>query len=119
MRERTGPSMRRLLASGILAGLAALRPAGAAAQQINAPDQTPNTGEDFFKPPRDLFQLLYGYQTAPGSGATAGSTATVTTDTVNLRLDHRVDLSQQSVIALRADLPILAKKPDLFQQSQW
>lgn len=111
MRQRTGPSMLRLLASGLLAGLITLKPAGAAAQQTNAPNQAPNTGEDFFKPPPDLFQLLYGYRTAPGSGGTAGSTATVTTDTVDLRMDHRVDLSQQSVIALRADLPILAKNP--------
>ena len=54
---------------------------------------------------------MYGYKTAPGSGGTAGSTATVTTDTVDLRFDHRVDLSQQSMIALRADLPLLAKNP--------
>jgi hypothetical protein len=103
--------MRRLFAGAFLAGLVTLRPAGAAAQQSTAPDQASNTGQDFFKPPPNLFQLLYGFKTAPGSGGTAGSSATVTTDTVDLRLDHRVDLSQQSAIALRADLPVLAKNP--------
>jgi hypothetical protein len=103
--------MRRLFAGALLAGLITLRPAGAAAQQSTAPDQAPNTGQDLFKPPPNLFQLLYGYKTAPGGGGTAGASATVTTDTVDLRFDHRVDLSQQSLIALRADLPILAKNP--------
>ena len=103
--------LSRLLACGFVAGLAMLNPGGAASQQLNAPAQVPNTGEDFFKPPENLFQLLYGYRTAPGNGEAAGSLATVSTDTVELRLDHRVDLSQQSLIALRADLPMLAKNP--------
>jgi hypothetical protein len=101
----------RPLASGLVAGLMILNPGGAASQQLNAPADVPNTGEDFFKPPQNLFQLLYGYRTAPGGGGAAGTLATVTTDTVNLRVDHRVDLSQQSVIALRGDLPMLAKNP--------
>jgi len=112
MRQTIGPSMRRAFAGVLLAGLIALSPAGAAAQQqANAPDQTADTGQDFFKPPPNLFQILYGYKTAPGGGGTAGSIATVTTDTVDLRFDHRVDLSPQTVIALRADLPLLAKNP--------
>jgi hypothetical protein len=104
-------SLRRLLASGFGAALMILNPGGAASQQLNAPAQVPNTGEDFFKPPAILFQLLYGYTTAPGNGGAAGSLATVTTDRAELRLDHRVDLSQQSFIALRSDLPMLAKNP--------
>jgi hypothetical protein len=111
MMPRTCSSSFRLFASGFLAGLITLKPLGAASQQLNPPNQVPNTGQDFFKPPQNLFQLLYSYKTAPGSGETAGSIATVTTDTVNLRLDHRVDLSQQAVIALRSDLPLLAKNP--------
>ena len=111
MLSRTGPSISRLFASGFLVGLITLKPVGAASQQLNPPDQVPNTGLDFFKPPENLFQLLYSYKTAPGSGETSGSIATVTTDTVNLRVDHRIDLSQQAVIALRSDLPILAKNP--------
>ena len=111
MTPRTCPSTLRLFASGALVALIILKPVGAASQQLNPPDQVPNTGQDFFKPPENLFQLLYSYKTAPGSGATAGSIATVTTDTVNLRLDHRVDLSEQAAIVLRSDLPLLAKNP--------
>jgi hypothetical protein len=103
--------LSRLLAGGCLLGVAALDPTVAAAQQPDARDQPPNTGQDFFRPPSNMFQLLYDYKTAPGSGAAPGSLATVTTDTLDLRLDHRVDLSQQSMIALRSDLPLLAKNP--------
>jgi hypothetical protein len=101
-----GTLTSRLLVSGLFLGLIILEPSTAASQQSNAANQAPNTGQDFFKPPANLFQLLYGYRTAPGSGD-----ATVTTDTLNLRLDHRIDLSQQSFIALRTDLPLLAKNP--------
>ena len=52
---------------------------------------------------------MYETKTAPGSGSAPGSIDTVTTDTLNLRLDHRIDLSQQSLLALRSDLPLLAK----------
>lgn len=86
-----------------------LPPAIAPAQQLDA--QTANTGQDFFRPPKNLFQLMYEYRTAPGSGSTPGSIETVTTDSLNLRLDHRIDLSQQSLLALRSDLPLLAKNP--------
>jgi hypothetical protein len=86
-----------------------LLPTFATAQEADA--QVPNTGQDLFRPPKNLFQLTYGYRTAPGSGSTPGSFDTVTTDTLNLRLDHRIDLSQQSLLALRSDLPLLAKNP--------
>jgi hypothetical protein len=111
MTPRTWASTLQLFASGVVVGLIILKPVGAASQQLNPPDRVPNTGQDFFKPPENLFQLLYEYKPAPGSGETSGSIATVTTDTVNLRLDHRVDLSEQVVIALRSDLPLLAKNP--------
>lgn len=103
--------LSRLLAGACLLGVVALHPGIGAAQQLDARGQAPNTGQDFFRPPPNMFQLLYEYRTAPGSGAAPGSLATVTTDTLNLRLDHRVDLSQQSMIALRSDLPLLAKNP--------
>ena len=105
---RLDPDQRELASSVVGQRHTVIR---AASQQIGVPVQVPNTGEDFFKPPENLFQLLYGYRTAPGNGEAAGSLATVNTDTVELRLDHRVDLSQQSLIALRADLPMLAKNP--------
>ena len=82
-----------------------------AAPQETTQDQSTNTGEDFFKPPLNLFQLLYQYRTAPGSGSTKDSIGVVTTDIVNLRVDHRVDLSQRWTLLLRADLPFDAKNP--------
>jgi hypothetical protein len=103
-------SFPRLFTGAFLLGLAA-NAGGAVAQQPSVQDQASNTGRDFFRPPPNMFQLLYDYKTAPGSGSAPGSLATVTTDTLNLRLDHRVDLSQQSMIALRGDLPLIAKNP--------
>jgi hypothetical protein len=89
-----------------------LCPDGAAAQTA-APsqDQNTNTGNDLFRPPANLFQMMYYYKTAPGSGTTPGSTRDVTTETLNLRMDHSVDLAPLWVLALRADLPLLAKNP--------
>ena len=98
------------LVLGVFPALVTLCPTIAASQEANARDQVLNTGQDFFKPPQNLFQLMYGYRTAPGSGSTPGSVAT-TTDTVKLRLDHRIDLPQQSMLALRSDLPLVAKNP--------
>jgi len=86
-----------------------LLPTMATAQEADA--QVTNTGQDFFRPPKNLFQLMYESKTAPGSASAPGFTDTVTTDTLNLRLDHRIDLSQQSLLALRSDLPLLAKNP--------
>jgi hypothetical protein len=59
----------------------------------------------------NLFQLLYEYKTAPGSGAEPGTISEVTTDTLNLRADHRIDFAPQWAIGLRADLPFNAKNP--------
>ena len=42
---------------------------------------------------------------------TPGSIATVTTDQIRLRLGHRIDLSQQSLLVLRSDLRVVAKDP--------
>jgi hypothetical protein len=98
-----------LLLARVSLFVVSLPPTIAAAQQVDA--QVPNTGQDFFRPPKYLFQSMYEYRTAPGSSSTPGSIDTVTTDTLNLRLDHRIDLSQQSLLALRSDLPLLAKNP--------
>jgi hypothetical protein len=88
-----------------------LRPTGAASQVAPSPDQSGNTGEDFFRPPSNLFQIMTYYKTAPGSGPTNGSVANVTTETLNLRYDHAVDLAPMWILALRSDLPLLAKNP--------
>ena len=112
----------RLGACRLLAGIALL-PTTAAAQstpaapqqipaahQANPQDQSENTGDDFDRPV-NLFQLMYAYKTAPGAGAASGTITEVTTDTINLRLDRRIDLDPQWRVGLRADLPLLAKDP--------
>jgi len=100
------------LVGGAFLLLVTLQPTIATSQEANTQDQGPSSApEDVFKPPDNLFQLMYQYRTAPGSGSIPGSTATVTTDTIKLRLDHRIDLSQQSMLVLRSDLPVVAKDP--------
>jgi len=88
-----------------------LRPTIAASQEAPARDQSANVGEDFFRPPSNLFQMMTYYKTAPGSGSTNGSIANVTTETLNLRYDHALDLAPMWILALRSDLPLLAKNP--------
>jgi hypothetical protein len=105
------PQGARLIVGGTLVLLVTLEPIVATSQEASAQDQDPAAAVDVFKPPKNLFQLRYEYLTAPGSGSTPGSIATVTTDQIRLRLDHRLDLSQQSLLALRGDLPVVAKDP--------
>jgi len=69
-----------------------------------------NTGQDFTNP-ENLFQLRYEYKTAPGTGSTAGTTRTVTTDTLYLRSDYTVDLNSPWKAVFRTDLPFVAKDP--------
>jgi hypothetical protein len=57
-----------------------------------------------------LFQLFYSVKTAPGSGPN-GTIRTVTTDTFKLRADTGVPLSSDWQLALRSDLPFVAKDP--------
>ena len=68
-------------------------------------------GNDLFRPPANLFQMMYDYKTAPGTGSTPGSTRDVTTETFNLRMDHSLDLAPRWILAMRVDLPLLAKNP--------
>lgn len=81
-----------------------------AAQRTSLEDEAENTGGDFIRP-LNLFQLMYFYKTAPGSGAEKGTISEVTTDTVNLRVNARFDLNSQWALGLRSDLPLLAKNP--------
>lgn len=54
---------------------------------------------------------MNGYRTAPGTGSAPGSIRDVTTETLNLRMDHALDLAPMWILALRTDLPLLAKNP--------
>jgi hypothetical protein len=60
---------------------------------------------DFFRPPPNLFQAMYGYRTAPGT------TREVTTETLDLRYDHAFNLPSGWILATRSDLPLVAKNP--------
>ena len=117
-RKRGHPFSRfaRQLAGCALAAI----PAVAVAQEAQAPtadsaadqltqDQRPAPEGDVLAS-KSLFQLLFGVKTAPGSGPN-GSIRTVTTDTFRLRADTRVDLAPDWQLALRGDLPFLAKNP--------
>jgi hypothetical protein len=88
-----------------------MRATVAASQEAQPADQNGNTGNDVFRAPANLFQMMDQYKTAPGSGSTPGSVREVTTDTLNLRFDHSLDLAPQWILALRTDLPLLAKNP--------
>jgi hypothetical protein len=103
-------AVARALFGACLLVVMVLRPTVAASQDASSRDQG-NAGEDFFRPPSNMFQLMTFYKTAPGSGPTKGSTANVTTETLNLRYDHAVELAPMWILALRSDLPLLAKNP--------
>jgi hypothetical protein len=91
--------------------LAIMRPISAAGQEVSPQDKSTNTGDDFFRPPPNLFQMMSRYQTALGTGSTPGSLRDVTTETLNLRMDHAFYLAPQWTLSLRGDLPLVAKDP--------
>jgi len=99
MAETSG--LKYLAAS--LATLALSSWPAAALAQSSSSQTADNTGLDFFRPPPNLFQLLYGYRTAPGSSRD------VTTDTLNFRYDHAFYLTPAWILVTRSDLPLLAK----------
>jgi hypothetical protein len=101
----------RVFLSASLLVVMILRPTAAVSQDASLREQSANAGEDFFRPPANLFQMMYQYRTAPGSGPTKGSIVNVTTETLNLRYDHAVDLAPTWILAVRSDLPLLAKNP--------
>ena len=87
-------------------------PAAAVAQSSTEQNLVADSGAlDFFRPPPNLFQLLYGFRTSPGSGSEPNTTREVTTQTVNLRYDHAFDMSSGWVLLTRSDLPMLARNP--------
>jgi hypothetical protein len=78
------------------------------ADQRDAAAAVTNNGQDFTRP-ETLFQLRYVYETAPGSGSIPGTIRTVTRDAAVLRSDLKIDLAPQWTLALRGDLPVVAK----------
>lgn len=69
--------------------------------------QGENTGEDFFRPPTNLFQAMTEYRTSFGTG----SNGAITNETLNFRYDHSVDLAPMWILALRSDMHTLGKNP--------
>jgi hypothetical protein len=55
-------------------------------------------------------QLYFAVKTAPGKGPN-GTIRTITTDTFKLRADTHIDLAPDWQLALRGDLPFVAKNP--------
>jgi hypothetical protein len=121
-RPRTRAPGRRLAVRGRWLGCflvaAALQPTPAAAQEApNAaapssqvapsPDQDSGPEGDVLNVQR-LLQLLYQVKTSPGTDLN-GNPVTTTTDTWKLRGDMTFSLSPQWSLALRGDLPYLAK----------
>jgi Putative MetA-pathway of phenol degradation len=83
----------------------AASPMSPASQEFaNAQEQADYNGDDATRP-LNLLQLRYTYKTAPGT------TRTVTTNTLTLRADRRIDLSPDWQLAFRTDLPMLATNP--------
>jgi Putative MetA-pathway of phenol degradation len=112
------PPIARRLVRWALAAAAAL-PTIAVAQEAPAPasDGPQTADQDLGGGPEGdvlnrvrLFQLEYAVKTAPGSGPD-GTIRTVTTDTFKLRGDTTIDLNSDWQLALRADLPFVAKDP--------
>ena len=73
-------------------------------QDTDAQEGAEYNGQDFTRP-QNLLQFRYRYSTAPGT------TGQVTTDTIALRADKKIDLTPQWQLALRSDLPMRAKDP--------
>ena len=99
--------------SGLLvprAAIAASQDAVAAAStnlaspETDAQQQPAGSGQDFTRP-QNLFQLRDSYRTRPAT------IRPVTIDTLTLRADRWFDLAPQWQLALRADLPFVAKNP--------
>ena len=76
----TAVLMGPALIGGCLLAVVTLWPHVASAQGASSQDQNANAGNDLFRPPPNLFQMMYDYKTAPGSGSAPGTMRDVTTD---------------------------------------
>jgi hypothetical protein len=94
-----------------LAALVALQPTLGLSQEapavVSSQDQGAGPEGDVLTAQR-LFQLLYQVKTAPGTDLN-GNPVTTTTDTWKLRGDLTLPLSSRWDLALRADMPFVAK----------
>jgi hypothetical protein len=110
--------MAARLLGRLLAGASALQstcalsqdapPAAAVSEQdASNPDQGTGPEGDVLNRQR-LLQVMYQVKTAPGTDL-QGNPVTTTTDTWRLRGDVTIPLSSQWSVALRGDLPYLAK----------
>jgi hypothetical protein len=85
-------------------------PTSPASNDANAQEH-PYNGDDVTRP-LNLLQLRYTYKPAPGA------TRTVTTHTMTLRADRRIDLSPDWQFAFRTDLPTLVTNPITFDNPE-
>jgi hypothetical protein len=85
-------------------------PTSPASNDANAQEH-PYNGDDATRP-LNLLQLRYTYKPAPGA------TRTVTTHTMTLRADRRIDLSTDWQFAFRTDLPTLVTNPITFDNPE-
>jgi hypothetical protein len=85
-------------------------PTSPASNDANAQEH-PYNGDDATRP-LNLLQLRYTYKPAPGA------TRTVTTHTITLRADRRIDLAPDWQFAFRTDLPTLVTNPITFDNPE-
>jgi hypothetical protein len=108
-RRLFGRSLSALVTLQATLGLAQEAPNGAPIGGQDAPAQDQGAGpEGDVLSAQRLFQLMYQVKTAPGTDLN-GNPVTTTTDTWKLRRDLTLPLSSQWDLALRADLPFVAK----------
>jgi hypothetical protein len=114
MRQPSGQEVRARNSSAFVCFFAAAIAASTTATAQTSLDQnlaSESGAVDFFRPPPNLFQILYGYRTSPGNGSEPNTTREVTTQTLNLRYDHAFDMPSGWILLTRSDLPMLAKNP--------
>lgn len=114
MRQPSGPKVRPRNPCGFAVWLFAVAAAASSAAIAQTTEQnlaSESGALDFFRPPPNLFQIISGYRTSPGSGFEPNTTREVTTHTLDLRYDHAFDMSSGWILLTRSDLPMRARNP--------
>jgi hypothetical protein len=114
MRQPSGPKVRPGNPCGFAVWLFAVAAAASSAAIAQTTEQnlaSESGALDFFRPPPNLFQIISGYRTSPGSGFEPNTTREVTTHTQDLRYDHAFDMSSGWILLTRSDLPMRARNP--------